>query len=172
MFCVLFTAGSFSSISNLPTHSLDREHRYRCREEKVHLVPLYLVTDWHGMKLLKTGILFKKPKSQVFSPFLSVLFYIYIQSPQILAGLPIKQYFGCTLLCFTQKLITAEQRVAAMLIVTVQFHPLPRLTTRALHRECKQKSFPYRFCSLIFSSLMELAVLEGWDTSEISVVGW
>lgn len=160
---LLFTAGSFSYISNSPTYSLDRniatEHS---REEKVHLVPPLPGNRLTWNKASQNRYPGKKNlKSQVFTPFPSALFYIYIQSPEILADLPSNQYFGYTLLCSTQNLITDEQRVAAMLIVTVQCHPLPRLTTWALHRECKQKSFSYWFCSLIFPSLLELTVLGG-----------
>lgn len=58
MFCVLFIAGSFSSISNFPSYSLDREHRYDVERKRFIWSPLYLVTDWHGMSPLKTQ---KKP---------------------------------------------------------------------------------------------------------------
>lgn len=54
MFCVLFIAGSFSSISNFPSYSLDREHRYDVERKRCIWSPLYLVTDWHGMSPLKT----------------------------------------------------------------------------------------------------------------------
>lgn len=158
----------------LPNLLPSEEYSDRCREKKCRYPTLYPVVGCHVIRPLKTGILVKKKKKKApFSfPFSQFYFIFYIQPLQILAGLPCKQYFGCILHRFTQKLITPEQRLAAVLIVTVWFHPFPRLTTQSLHVECKQKTLAIPFCSLVFPSIVAPPVLGGWDTSKFSLMGW
>lgn len=166
MLCALFTVGSLYHISDSPTYSLARNIVIDAGKKSAGHPTLYPVVGCHVIRPLKTGILVKKKKAAPFSfPVSQFYFIFYIQPLQILAGLPCKQYFGCILHCFTQKLITPEQRLAAVLIVTVWFHPFPKLTTQSLHVECKQKT-------LVFPSIVALPVLGGWDTSKFSLMGW
>ena len=98
---------------------------YRHRETSVAGFSLYPVIGCHVIRPLKTGILVKKNQKGPFSFPFSVLFHIHIQPPQILDGLPSKQYFGCILYCLTRKFIASEQRLKSVLIMKFDFTRSP-----------------------------------------------
>lgn len=110
MLWVLLTAGSFSNVSNSPTYSLDRSIATDAGRKRSIWSPFYLVTDWHGMSPLETGIRVKKPKKPSFHS-LSLSFILYLHSVSSDPCWSSKQavFWVYTTLCFTQKLITAEQ---------------------------------------------------------------